>query len=496
MIPAARAERRLNPPLPVQDEFGRGGLAWAMARWTFALLTLVALRASAASVDYGFAFDAEHDALDVRVCTAAAAPLRTFGAGDDAAPKFVSQVARTSGAAIEQVDGVFRARDWKAGECLTYRVDLEAVAAERGLDRGAKVGGDYLTSASLWMWRPRALDREADAEIRFELPQGWSLSVPGAPLADRPHRRFLVGGTPPAWPAMVAIGHFAEEQLVAGTGRVRLAILGDLDAATRDKLRAFALASANDVAITLPNAFAVSPQLLLVPVPSRRDPVPFGLSVRGGGQGVIVLVNPQAEPKQLDRAWTLTHELVHVAHPHLGPDGRWISEGLATYYQNVLRARNGRLTAQEAWDELDAGFGRGRADKTDQTLVATSEEMDEGHHYMRGYWSGAALMLRADVALRTRKEHPTTLDAALNEYLACCRAGTRGTEVVDFLAGLDRAAGGHTLMTLFRELARSKEFPDLSLEYAKLGIASRPDHVLRDSDPRAVALRMAIMSSD
>ena len=496
MTSGFHAEPRLNPPLLVQAEFRRRALRWGMARWCCALLLLAALPASAAMVDYRFAFDPDPGALRARVCTAAGAAVRTFGAGDDAAPKFVSEVARTSGAAVEQQDGSFRARDWKAGECLTYRVDLEAVAAERGLDRGAKVGGDYLSSASLWMLRPRALDREPDAEVAFEIPAGWSLSVPWAPLDDAPHRRFRVGSTSPMWPTMVAIGRFTEEQLVAGTGRVRLAILGDLDAATRDKLHAFVLASATDVAISLPNVFAVAPQLVLIPVPARRDAVPFGLSVRGGGQGVMVLVNPQADPKQLDRAWTLTHELVHVVHPHLGPDGRWISEGIATYYQNVLRARNGRLTAQEAWDELDSGFARGRADKSGLSLVATSEEMDEGHHYMRGYWSGAALMLRADLALRTRKENPTTLDAALNTYLDCCRASEKGAEVGDFLAALDRAVGGHTFVTLFRELANSSDFPDLKAEYATLGIESRPDHVARDEDPRRVALRMAIMGKD
>jgi hypothetical protein len=467
-----------------------------MGRWVIASLLLVALRANAAPVDYRFAWDPEHGALDARVCVAAAARERNFVAGDDAAPRFLSQPKRSTGAAIELVGGRLVARDWQAGECLSYRIDLESVVALRGLDRGSKIGSDYLSSAGFWMWRPRALDRDPDAEIRFELPAGWSLSVPWAPLDDPPHRHFRVGATPPVWPTMVAIGRFAEEQFDAGSGRVRTAILGDLDAATRDKLRAFVLASANDVAVTLPNAFAVAPQLVLIPVGSRREAVPFGLSVRGGGQGVLLLVNPQADAKQFDRAWTLTHELVHVAHPHLGPDGRWISEGLATYYQNVLRARNGRLTAQEAWDELDAGFKRGRDDKTDLSLVATSEEMDEGHHYMRGYWSGAALMLRADIALRTRKDHPTSLDAAFNAYLACCRADPRGMEVAEFLAALDRAAGGHTLMTLYRELSRSKDFPDLHAEYAKLGIESRPDHVKRDPDPRAVALRMAIMSAE
>ena len=37
-----------------------------------------------------------------------------------------------------------------------------------------------------------------------------------------------------------------------------------------------------------------------------------------------------------------------------------LAEGLATYYQNVLRARAGLLTPSEAWEQIDAGFARGR----------------------------------------------------------------------------------------------------------------------------------------
>lgn len=450
---------------------------------------------AAPPVDYRFAFEPDASALAARVCTPEAAPQRRFVAGDADAKRYLSAPRRSSGAAVEQRDGALLADGWRAGECLEYRVDLAAIAARRDLEGGVKVGDDLVAAASLFMWRPRGLERAGAAEVSFEIPKGWSLSVPWAPLDDPPHRRFRVGGTAPSWPTMIAIGHFAEEAAVAGRGRVRTAILGEVDPVAYDKLHAFVLASANDVAGSLPRAFEVAPQLLVVPVPSQRAS-PFGMSLRGGGQGVVLLVNPAAEPAKLDRSWTLTHELVHVVHPYLGPEGRWISEGIATYYQNVLRARNGRISAQDAWDELDAGFARGRADHSDLSLAATSAEMDESGHYMRGYWSGAALMLRADVALRTRKANPSSLDAALNAYLACCRAGPRGLEVDEFLAALDRAVGGDTFGALYRELAHSAEFPDLAAAYERLGISPAKDHVKRSEDPNRVALRTAIMSAD
>jgi hypothetical protein len=295
---------------------------------------------------------------------------------------------------------------------------------------------------------------------------------------------------------MVAFGRFDEEQPVAGSGRVRVALLGELDAGPADKLRAHVLSSAMEVAAAFPRAFAVAPQLVLIPVEGKRGAVPFGLSVRGGGQGILLLVDPTSPAPMFEQSWTLTHEFVHVLHPHLGPDGRWISEGLATYYQNVLRARSGRLTAQEAWDELDAGFERGRADRADLTLTETSEQIDQGRHFMRGYWSGTALMLRADLALRTRKDKPSSLDAALNAFEACCRRDDHDWEVEEFLAALDHGVGGETFVALYRELAPSRDFPDLAAPYRQLGLTHTGERAERDQAAFKVALRMAVMGRE
>ena len=48
----------------------------------------------------------------------------------------------------------------------------------------------------------------------------------------------------------------------------------------------------------------------------------------------------------------------------------WLAEGLASYWQNLLRARTGLLTPQQAWQQLDAGFGRGRSVAGDQLSLA------------------------------------------------------------------------------------------------------------------------------
>ncbi|TLY51812.1 MAG: hypothetical protein E6K53_06245, partial [Gammaproteobacteria bacterium] len=100
-------------------------------------------------------------------------------------------------------------------------------------------------------------------------------------------------------------------------------------------------------------------QVLVIPVKPRRDSaVLFGQSVRGQGNALQLLVNAQRPASEFADDWMAVHELSHLMHPYLGDRGAWLAEGLATYYQNVLRARGGIYTPQQAWQELGDGFRR------------------------------------------------------------------------------------------------------------------------------------------
>ena len=170
-----------------------------------------------------------------------------------------------------------------------------------------------------------------------------------------------------------------------------------------------------------------------------------------------------------------------------GERGRWLAEGLASYYQNVLRARVGLFTADEAWTLLDAGFRRG------QRASASGPLDDLGHQRggtMRVYWAGAAYWLEADLALR--QEHSGSLDAVLGEYARCCLHGTGAVAPAEFVAALDRIAGGDVFAALYSRYAASTVFPPLDDAYRRLGI-ERDGDVLRFSRDRdAVRLRDAI----
>ncbi|KRA17257.1 hypothetical protein ASD69_11140 [Lysobacter sp. Root604] len=253
------------------------------------------------------------------------------------------------------------------------------------------------------------------------------------------------------------------------------------------------VAECADAALTAFGRYPLRTAQVRVREIDSRDPspVPWGQTRRGDGVAVLLFVRRDASLAQLRADWTAVHELSHLFHPYLGREGRWMAEGLASYYQNVLRARAGLLSQDQAWRALDAGFGRGRRLGPGPALA----ELGRGGT-MRVYWAGAAYWLEADLALR--RERGLDLDTVLSRYARCCLDATAddmdAVSPQDFAAELDRLGGDGVFARLYRRYARSREFPDLSAAYAALGLEPDGGSGLGYS-PRADAqkLRTAIM---
>jgi hypothetical protein len=204
---------------------------------------------------------------------------------------------------------------------------------------------------------------------------------------------------------------------------------------------------------------------------------------------VLLYVRRDASYEQLRADWTAVHELSHLLHPYLGDGGRWLAEGLASYYQNVSRARAGMLDEEEAWRRLDAGFRRGQAASSGARL----EAMGRGRGgTMRVYWAGAAYWLEVDLALR--RDSGTTVDAVLDRYAECCLHGTDSVTPQDFVLALDGLAGNDTFSALYRRYATMREFPSLADAYAQLGISRNGDGLAFAGTAETRRLRDAIMA--
>ncbi len=221
----------------------------------------------------------------------------------------------------------------------------------------------------------------------------------------------------------------------------------------------------------------------------NASPVPWGQTRREGQAGVLLYVRRDADYEALRSDWTAVHEFSHLFHPYLGERGRWLAEGLASYFQNRLRARAGILTQHQAWQRLDAGFRRGAA-ATAGTPLDTMGRARGGT--MRVYWAGAAYWLQADLALH---HQGTTLDAVLDGYAHCCLQGTASVAPQDFILALDRVSGGDALLSLYRRHANARVFPSLDAAYNELGIRRDASALRFSGNPDAARLRAAIMGA-
>jgi len=220
------------------------------------------------------------------------------------------------------------------------------------------------------------------------------------------------------------------------------------------------------------------------------SPVPWGQTDRDGDVSVLLFVRRGAERDALRADWTAVHEFAHLAHPYLGDRGRWLAEGLASYQQNILRARAGLMAAEDAWTRLDAGFRRGEAAGGGAPLGQVGRGRGST---MRIYWAGAAYWLEMD--LRLRRDHDSSLQAVLDGYARCCLDGTAHVAPEDFVAALDRVAGTEVFASRYRDYAAATTFPSLEDDYAALGIVRDGERLRFKDDATAVALRTGIMGA-
>jgi hypothetical protein len=128
---------------------------------------------------------------------------------------------------------------------------------------------------------------------------------------------------------------------------------------------------------------------LVVLIPSPRGGVPFGRVLSLGGAVVTVLVGKQATPQDLYDDWVLVHEFLHLGSPLMRDTGAWLNEGIATFYEPVLRARAGWKSEDDVWREWISQMPRGMPAMTGIGL----ENAGRGGIY----WGGAVFVLMAEI---------------------------------------------------------------------------------------------------
>jgi predicted metalloprotease with PDZ domain len=194
------------------------------------------------------------------------------------------------------------------------------------------------------------------------------------------------------------------------------------------------------------------------------------------------------------------HELAHALLPAVDSRDVWLSEGLATYHQELLQARAGLYAdAPTSWHELLRGFRRGQETAHQRPLVDVSGSMSETHSYTQVYWGGAALLWLADVDVRARTHGAATLE----DFARKARAlhplddrARRASELIDdVIAGDDVNAreAALSVRAMFDAHAHAP-FPPIDNTLRALGVVEDP-HGVTFSDAPLASVRDALMAA-
>jgi len=444
---------------------------------------------------YTVVVDPALSTLNIRACFDGIAPATLSAESLDATLALIDFRIEGSRKTIEP-SGSISLKSVPPNGCVVYRVDISLPIRQhdRTGDKIYRVGKDVLTSVGIWFWRPEKLEADEDIEMAFVLPDAIAVSAPWRSTSSSGNRFvYRTGRSPYDWPASVAFGRFKERELRVDGALLRLTVLDATPPAGIAQVQAWILDSAQMVAKLYGRFPQAQAQILVVPGARGDEPTPWAYVVRGGSPAAHFFINQRRPIGEFFEDWTAVHELSHLLLPYVNSEDIWLSEGVATYYQNVLRARSGRMSALEAWQRLQAGFARGLENARGKTLAQATESMYRDGTYMRVYWEGAAMLLIADVRLRQMTAGKQSLDSALESLNDCCSTTDRAWSARELFDELDKVTGTIIFSEIYNQHVTSRDFPDLSRTYRALGITVGASGIEFSNEDRENQLRDAIM---
>jgi hypothetical protein len=226
---------------------------------------------------------------------------------------------------------------------------------------------------------------------------------------------------------------------------------------------------------------------------SSSEPIPWAQVHRGTVDRVEFFTAATATTQELKQAWTGYHELAHLLIPYQGWGNAWFSEGLASYYQNILQGRARILSEQEMWQALYDGYQRGISDTAfeGRELRSVSDHMRRDGGFMRVYWSGAWYFLAADARLRQQSSGRHNLDQALAKLNLCC--ADIPMSAADMARKLDELNRVLLFQPLFEQVSASLSIPPFEPIFSSLGITVTGGVVQLQSEGPGAKLRRQII---
>jgi hypothetical protein len=452
----------------LEKPFSRA-VTWTVVFWLMAPSTTWA-----DSANYTVATDERLEHLNIRACFEGSVPRRLTARNDRATNllRGARLHSQDHDVALAPQGSTLTLPATGPSACVDYDVDLSGIGKRRWRSGNWRTRDAIVLDPELWLWYPDSMREKGSWRLEFDLPPDYDVSAPWDRLGKTRGRvSYALRERMPGWKARMAIGRFAVESIEAPGGRLRYALLPGVPAPDATAMRKWVNGGVDALLTAHGHLPVPDAQLMVIPIGRGGEPVPWGEVKRGGGDAVHLYIDQRRPLEEFVADWVLVHELSHLLHPHIVARDRWLSEGIASYYQNVLRARAGLISTQSAWDKLHAGFERGmRATPPGRSLAEVSETMMRDRSFMRVYWSGAAIALLADVALRRRSGGSQSLDTALARFRDCCLPSDHSWSARELMRHLDRLIGETVFTELYREHVFSDSFPDLSALYEALGL--------------------------
>lgn len=309
---------------------------------------------------------------------------------------------------------------------------------------------------------------------------------------------------------LAVLGIFAATNVPAATGQpfvteahiagatLRIEVLPPVDEDKAAEIVEWLRSASGNISLVYGRFPNPSPRVVVIPTKSTRwggdSAVSFGRVTRDGEERIEFYINPERPIEEFYDDWTATHEFSHLMLPLVRSRHKWISEGFASYYQNVLMSRVGRYTPLEAWERLHAGFERGRASRPE---MSPNEAARSGvrRARMKIYWSGAAIALLADTALRERSGGKESLDVALDRLQQCCLPSRRTWSGPELFSKLDSLVAEPVFMPLYKRYANQAGFPDVGPTLRRLGVEIDDDNARLADSAELASIRNAISGS-
>lgn len=448
---------------------------------------------------YDVTVDPDIRSMRVKACFAGPPPSVLVAESLDAPAAFVEGKAVMERRQPIQPNGTeMRLKDIAENGCIEYSVNLAGGYTKNDLSGNTtkRVGRDLFTEVGLWFWRPAQLAVGEDIEVTFSMPEGLSVSAPWRPVEGATTGpSYRIGHAEFDRPAAVAFGRFKEIPVAVPGAVLRLAVLDGAPPADIEAMRAWIQDAAMSVAGVHGRFPVPSPQILVMPGARAQEPTPWAYVLRGGQAAAHFFVNQRRPLRDYIEDWTAPHELSHLLLPYVASHDAWLSEGMATYYQYVIRARSGAISPEDAWQRMHAGFKRGRdfAAKG-MTLEQATVRMFRDGGYMRVYWSGAAILMLADVELRRRSDNRQSLDTVLAQFAGCCLDPEPEWTARQVFEKFDELSGTDVFRKLYDAHVQSTAFPDLSSVYAEIGLEALGGKVGLSADAPHTDIRDAIMA--